>query len=186
MKKLILTAAIGLVALSFQACNNQQASTDTKDSLDSLNDQSQVMTTDDGSEFLTEAASGGMMEVDLGKLAQTNAMSSRVKDFGNMMVTDHSKANDDLKQLAMTKNVSLPDMPMKDQQDHIADLKSKIGKDFDKAYMSMMVKDHEDDIDKFEDAAKGKDADVAAFANKVLPTLRVHLDSAKAINDAIK
>lgn len=187
MKKLILMTAIGLGVLSFQACNNQQANNDTKDSLDSLNEQPMVQTTDDGSEFLTEAASGGMTEVELGKLAQEKSQNQKVKDFGAMMVQDHSAANDELKQLAMSKNVSLPDAPLPKHQDEIDNLKEKSGADFDKAYMDLMVSDHKDDIDEFQDAAdNSEDADIKAFAAKTLPVLQGHLQAAEPIKDSLK
>lgn len=187
MKKLILMTALGLGALSFQACTNQQTNNDTTDSLDSLNEQPMVQTTDDGADFLTEAASGGMMEVELGKLAQEKAQNAQVKDFGAMMVKDHSAANDELKQLAMTKNVSLPDAPLPEQQDKINELKQKSATDFDKAYVDMMVSDHKEDIDAFQDAADNdKDADVKAFAAKTLPTLQKHLQAIQQIQDSMK
>ena len=187
MKKLILMTAIGLGALSFQACNNQHANNDAKDSLDSLNEQPMVETTDDGSDFFTDAASGGMMEVELGKLAQEKSQNTKVKDFGAMMVKDHSKANDELKQLAMSKNVSLPDAPLPKHQDEIDKLKEKSGTDFDKAYMDMMVSDHKKDIDMFQDAVDhNDDADVKAFASKTLPVLQGHLQAAEPINDSLK
>lgn len=187
MKKLILMGAIGLGALSFQACNNQQANNDTQDSLDSLNEQPMVQTTDDGAEFLTEAASGGMMEVELGKLAQEKSQNARVKDFGAMMVKDHSAAGDELKQLAMSKNVSLPEAPLPKHQDKINELKEKSGADFDKAYVDMMVSEHKEDVDEFQDATDNdKDADVKAFASKTLPVLQGHLQSIQQIQDSLK
>ncbi len=187
MKKLIYSFLIGLVVLSFQACTNQQSSNDTKDSLDSLNSEANVATTEDGSDFMMEAASGGMMEVELGRIAQDNSLNPRVKGFGKMMVDDHSKANDEMKSLAVSKNVTLPNSPTEDQMKEINDLKSKKGPEFDKAYMGMMVDDHKKDVDKFQDVSENsKDPDVKAFASKILPTLKVHLDSAKAINDKLK
>ncbi|HET8829400.1 MAG TPA: DUF4142 domain-containing protein, partial [Pelobium sp.] len=98
MRKLILMTALGLGVLSFQACTNQQANNDSKDSLDSLNEQPMVQTTDDGSEFLTEAASGGMMQVELGKLALEKSQNAKVREFATMMVEQHTNANDELKQ----------------------------------------------------------------------------------------
>ena len=128
------------------------------------------------------------MEVELGKIAQEKSQNAKVKDFGAMMVTDHSKANDELKQLAMSKNVSLPDAPLPKHQDKIDRLKEKSGADFDKAYMDMMVSDHKEDIDEFQDAAdeKNGDADVKAFASKTLPVLQAHLQAAEQINDSLK
>lgn len=143
--------------------------------------------TDDDNQFVMKAASGGMMEVELGRLAQEKGSSPRVKEFGAMMVTDHSKANDELKALAQSKGVTLPATMKDEHQKHVKEMGEKSGKDFDKAYMKMMVEDHKEDIDDFEKCSKnGKDADVKAFATKTLPVLQKHLASAKSIHDAVK
>jgi putative membrane protein len=137
--------------------------------------------------FMTKAAGGGMMEVELGQLAQQNAKSDRVKNFGQMMVRDHSQANDDLKAVARQKNVTLPETMPAEHQHHKDDLSKKKGAEFDKAYMKMMVDDHKKDIDAFEKASKdASDPDVKNFAAQKLPTLRMHLDSAKAIHEDMK
>lgn len=188
MRKLILMTALGLGVLSFQACTNQQANNDSKDSLDSLNEQPMVQTTDDGSEFLTEAASGGMMQVELGKLALEKSQNAKVREFATMMVEQHTNANDELKQLAMSKNVSLPEVPLSEHQDEINKLKEKSAADFDKAYVDMMVSDHKEDIDEFQDVAENNDADadIKTFANKILPTLKSHLQTIEQIKDSMK
>lgn len=170
------------------ACGGPGNNNSSADSTDSLTD----FTSPEGSEtadaeFAAEAASAGMMEVELGRLAQTNASNQRVKNFGEMMVKDHSKANDELKQLASAKNIQLPSAPMDDHQKHIDDLRDKTGVEFDKDYMKMMVDDHKEDIKKFQDAAtEVNDADLKAFAAKNLPVLQAHLDSAKVINEVVK
>jgi putative membrane protein len=130
-----------------------------------------------------EAAQGGMMEVQLGSYAQQNALSERVKAFGAMMVRDHSKANDELKSIATTKSITLPaDMSNSKDKKEMDELMKKTGKDFDKAYMKMMVDDHKKDVKAFEDASKDvKDTELKNFASSTLPVLKVHLDSAKAI-----
>ena len=136
--------------------------------------------------FMKDAAMGGMAEVELGKLAQEKATNPRVKKFGEMMVQDHSAANNDLKSIAQQKNVMLP-TDLGKHKDHYEDLSKKTGADFDKAYMKMMVDDHQDDINDFEKCAEnGTDPDVKTFASQKLPTLRKHLDSAKAINKSLK
>ncbi len=128
-----------------------------------------------------------MTEVQLGKLAQEKSKNQRVKHFGEMMVQDHSKAGDELKGLASKKNVTLPADLSEDHKKHKADLSKKSGKDFDKSYMDMMVDGHQNAIDAFEKTSNNtKDADVKAWVDKILPTLRVHLDSAKAIKSALK
>jgi len=138
-------------------------------------------------DWMVEVADGGMTEVQVGQLAQDKATNQRVKSFAGMMVQDHSKANDELKSLAGQKNVTLPADISDDHKKHKEDLSKKKGKDFDKAYMKMMVDDHQKTVDKFEKASKNsKDAELKAWVDKTLPTLRMHLDSAKAINSALK
>jgi putative membrane protein len=137
--------------------------------------------------FVMEAASGGMMEVELGRMASQTANHERVKNFGNMMVQDHTNANNELRAIASTKNITLPDSMMAKHRKHIDMLKTKTGREFDRAYMSMMVTDHNEDVSKFQTTSNNAaDADLKGFASKTLPKLRMHLDSAKAINTAVK
>lgn len=196
MKKLSFVAIVCLSVFAFQACND--GSTDAiksanesnevkEDSAEHTNNPAIAPVDEADSKFAVEAASGGMMEVQLGELAQQKASSQRVKDFGAMMVRDHSKVNDELKSLGGMKNITLPPAPGEDHMDHIKKLSDKTGREFDKAYIKTMIDDHKEDIDAFEKAANNaKDADIKAFATKVLPTLRTHLDSAKVVWDAIK
>lgn len=136
--------------------------------------------------FIMKAAMGGKMEVDAGNIAQSNAANDRVKAFGSMMVRDHSQANSELMQLARNHGL-MTDSTDKKIQDHMTELQKMQGKAFDKHYMGMMVTDHDEDIAEFEKAANGADApDVKAFAAKTLPILKVHKDSATAINKAVK
>jgi putative membrane protein len=133
------------------------------------------------STFMMKAAQGGRAEVALGQLAQTKATDAQVKTYGQMLVSDHSKANDELSSLASTKSVTLPadvSASQKSTQDRLEKLS---GAAFDRAYMSQMVRDHQADIKEFEQAAKSTDPDVKAFAEKALPTLRHHLDEAQRI-----
>ena len=137
--------------------------------------------------FMKKAATGGMAEVQLGNLAQDKSSSEAVKDFGSRMVTDHSKANDKLKQIAADKNVELPTTLGKQEQAEMKKLQTMSGANFDKAYMKHMLSDHHKDIAGFEKEAKsGKDADVKAFASDTLPTLREHLQLAKKTEGMLK
>jgi len=136
---------------------------------------------------MTKAAVGNMAEVMMGQMASTNGTDAGVKAFGNRMVTDHGKANDELKALAAQKGMALPadvDAEHKEKGDKMS---KKSGKDFDKAYMEDMVKDHEKDIKEFEKASKdAKDADLKAWAAKTLPTLQDHLKMAKETEKKVK
>ena len=130
--------------------------------------------------FMREAAQGGMAEVQLGQLAARQAANADVKNFGQRMVDDHSKANDELNQLAKSEDVTLPttvDKKATATQQHLAKLS---GADFDRAYMEEMVKDHKKDVAAFEhEAAQAQDPDVKQWAAKTLPTLKEHLDLAQ-------
>jgi len=97
-------------------------------------------------------------------------------------VKDHSEANNKLKGIASERNVALPDSLGNDAKDEIAKLMKKSGKDFDKAYVDMMVDDHEKDVSEFRKAADNlSDSSIKEFARTTLPVLETHLDSIKAI-----
>jgi putative membrane protein len=137
--------------------------------------------------FMEKAAIGGMAEVQMGQLAKERGMSDEVKSFASRMVTDHSKANDELKSLAAAKGVTLPtdtDKKHKSKMDKLAKLS---GPDFDRAYMKDMVKDHKEDVEEFrKEAKKSKDADVKKFAASTLPTLEEHLAMAEKTRDVVQ
>lgn len=186
--KFIAGAALVLAV----SCGNGNDSVDTakkandtmtKPAGDTASSASNGPVTKDDADFAVTAANGGMEEVAMGKLAQTNAASQRVKDFGAMMVKDHSEAGDKLKAIAQNKNITLPATLGDKAQKMVDDLQKKKGKDFDKAYMDMMLDDHKEDIDEFTKAGNNcKDSDLKAFATNTLPVLQKHLDSVKAIS----
>jgi putative membrane protein len=125
--------------------------------------------------FMKKAAKGGMMEVAMGKLAEEKAQSEDVKSFGKRMVTDHSKANDELKKIAAEKNVKLPAK------------EPTVSWSSDKAYMDAMVKDHEKDLAEFkQEASNGSDPDVKKFADDTAKMVQEHLDLAKETQGKLK
>ena len=134
------------------------------------------------SSFLKDAAQGGLMEVKLGELAQTNASSQVVKDFGRRMVADHGKMGEDVKRVAARENVNLPtDVSMMEKVTYDR-LSKKTGADFDKAYIEDMVKDHKSDLAAFEkEVNSGGDPEAKAVAEKALPIIREHLQMAQQI-----
>jgi len=134
--------------------------------------------------FVKEAAAGGMAEVKLGQLAQQKAASPYVKAFGQRMADDHGKVNDELHRLAADKNVPLP-KGLDSKHQALYDRLSKLsGHQFDQTYMSEMVKDHKADIAEFQKAAHSSDPQVKAFASKTLPTLEDHLREAQQVASA--
>lgn len=135
--------------------------------------------------FLMEAAQGGMMEVKMGQLAVEKGQSPAVKEFGRRLVADHTKANEELKQIAQTKGVELPKASSKKHDKMIDHLSGLSGAEFDKAFVMHAVKDHQNDVKQFEkQSMKGDDTELKAFATKTLPTLREHLRMAKALPGA--
>ena len=171
---LSLVFAVGL-PLAAQAAGTNASSTQTQTSSLSSTDH----------KFIEDAARGGVGEVQLGQLAAQKAQSDEVKQFGQRMVSDHSKANDKLKQVATQKNINLPtemDSSSKREYDKLqklSNVKSGGG--------PPMVSDHQKDIKEFQKEAKsGKDADVKAFADGTLPTLEDHLNMAKRAEAAAK
>ncbi len=171
------------------ACNNKQPDSvkEANQANEEQADSSRNVVSTDDAKFMTEAASGGMMEVELGTYAGTAAKTKGVKDFGAMMVRDHTKMGDQLKQLAAAKNVTLPQTVANDQQVMVDDLRKKTGAEFDKDYINRMVDDHKEDIEKFKkEAESGKDPDIRALASSALPILQAHLDSAQALHKTLK
>jgi putative membrane protein len=132
--------------------------------------------------FYRDAAEGGMAEVAMGNLAQQKAQSPSVKDFGAQMVKDRSAANEKLKTLAQSKNITLPANTSVAEMEAKSKLQVLSGQAFDKSYIKGMIQDHEEDIAEFKkEAASGQDPDAKAFANATLPTLEAHLKKIQAI-----
>lgn len=131
--------------------------------------------------FVTQAALGGLMEVEAGKLAKSKALNADVKAFGEKMVTDHTKANEELKALAAKKGLSIPSSLPENENSHLNAMKNVSGAAFDKHYMEMMVNDHGKTIALFEQATMSSDADIKAWAEKTLPVLKMHNELANKL-----
>ncbi|HTL59601.1 MAG TPA: DUF4142 domain-containing protein [Candidatus Limnocylindrales bacterium] len=137
--------------------------------------------------FLVKAARGGIEEVELGQLAQQKGTSQQLRSFGERMVTDHTKLNNELKQIASQKNATLPAQMSHHENSTLQHLQNLTGPDFDKAYTKDMVKDHKKDVKEFESAAKNlSDADLRTFAQKNLATLQQHLGMAENLETGVK
>jgi putative membrane protein len=197
MRKLTLITMIALTVGLFQACKSNKsggsgdsttaASDTSKTAADTSKKGAMAMSANADSTFTTKAAIGGMAEVALGKLALTKTSSAKIKDFAQMMITDHGKANDELMGIAKTKNITLPATVDADHQKKLDDLSKLSGADFDKAYVDAMVDGHKKTLDLMNDEAKnGKDADFKAFAAKTAPVVQKHLDAINTIHDSMK
>ena len=191
MKKLMSILCIGCLGV-FAACNSSSSNQNSVDSAKNINDSilpdsnSSAMASAPASEedakWAVEVANANMTEVELSKLAQTKAVNPRLKSFADMMVTDHTAAGDKLKQLAATKNITLPANLSDDSQKKLDDLNKKSGKDFDKAYTNDMLDGHKAAVDKFQKGSTDlQDADLKNFASSTLSAIQMHQDSIKAI-----
>lgn len=133
-------------------------------------------------DFATKAAQAGMAEISTGHAAETNGQSAAVKAFGKKMVGDHTKAADELKNVASKSGVKLPTTTSAEQKDAAEKLAKLKGAEFDTAYAAQAVKDHEEAVALFKnEASAGSDAGLKSFAQQTLPTLEEHLKMAKAL-----
>jgi putative membrane protein len=132
--------------------------------------------------FMMSAAQAGMVEVKLGEAAAKKATQPNIKQFGVMMVNDHSKANQELQAIASKNGVTLPSKLDATHQSKVDEISKLSGEQFDKAYVSEMVKDHEKVAAEFEKASKtAQNAELKSFAATTLPVIKMHLKHAKAI-----
>jgi putative membrane protein len=135
--------------------------------------------------FYKRAAEGGIAEVQMGQLAQDKSSTQSVKDFGAMMIKDHSAANEKLKAIAAGKGIKLPTSPSVMQRASKTKLEVLSGNTFDKSYIKGMVEDHQEDIKEFQqEVSGGQDPDAKAFAATTLPTLKAHLKKIQEIASA--
>jgi putative membrane protein len=176
------TLAIALVAAA-PLQSHAQATTKEKTETGKTSSANGGKMASSDTKFLTNAAHGNMAEVEMGRLASERGGSDTVKQFGQRMVADHGKANDELKQLAQQKGLALPtDVDSKDRK--AMDKLSKLsGAEFDKAYAKDMVRDHDKDVKEFQrEAKKAHDADVRSWAAKTLPVLEEHQQQARQMS----
>ncbi|MBA3581219.1 MAG: DUF4142 domain-containing protein [Gammaproteobacteria bacterium] len=179
MKKLILNSCgfIGLISLSIIG----HVSADNTNSNLKTSTASNVSAND--ADFFQKAAQIGLFELRAAEVASTRAIMKNTKSYASMLAMEHNKNNDQLKALAASKNVQLPDQLNDDHQKHLKDLQKENYKDFDESYIEEMIEGHKDAIYLFEKTAKdSKDADIRAYANNTLPALKKHLQAAQAID----
>jgi putative membrane protein len=198
LKKLLSAAALTLIVV---ACGEKAGQPDT-DTTGSIASASQTTTdvasttgstggtvsnmSEDDKTFASKAGMGGLAEVQLGNLAMKNGSNADVKTFAQRMITDHSRANQELQQLATLKGLALPTELAGEHKEAFDHLSTLNGAEFDKAYMQHMVEDHEKDVAEFEKASTSvSDPELKDWAQRTLPTLRDHLTQAKAIADKL-
>lgn len=175
--------------LAFFSCTQRDRTSneDSKDIAEEQNEENLDNKMEKDADFAVEAAEDGILEVRLAQLAETNATSSEVKTFAKNILADHNRANEELKALALQKNIALP-ATMGDRcqrkYDRIAD---KNGREFDESFSEYMVKDHKDAIDKYKkEAEKGNDPDLRDWASRKVASLEHHLTMAEDLEDMVK
>jgi putative membrane protein len=197
MKNNNLLAMVVVAALGLQACHNSEkqntgASTTTiaaDSTLDTISDvakKKDTKLTEGQTSFLLKAALGSMMEVEAGNIALQQSKSPFVRQFAQMMVTDHTKASAELEGIAKSKGLGLPKTFPVEQRGHIDGLKSVTGDGFDRDYMKMMVTDHSATLTQFRLAAKFADKEIQNFASKSIPMLEAHFKKANEISNRLE
>lgn len=195
MKKLSYLLMIAGAAFAFQGCNsapkdakqNADSVNKTKDTTTNVNATGGIAVTSADAKFATAAANGGLAEVALGKLAVQKTNNAQIKDFANMMITDHGKANDELMAIAKEKNITLPAMPDSAHMKKADELSKMSEHDFNKAYVSAMIDGHKKTLSLMQDEAKnGSDGTLKAFAAQTAPVVQKHLDAINKIHDSMK
>lgn len=127
-----------------------------------------------------------MLEVQAGQLAQERAQDPQIKQFGERLARDHQQANDELMQIAQTKGVQVPQQLSKEHQAMLDKLQKAQGAEFDRMFVQTLGRnEHGKDIKQFESAAKSKDPQIQAFAQKTLPTLREHRKEADRLASTV-
>jgi putative membrane protein len=185
-----------LLAGALASCSGKQDSVDTAQNANEAKNEAVADNTaapdsaadkmDFDSEFLTKAASGGMLEVELGKLVSQKATTAEAKQFAQQMVTDHTKANEELKALAAKKNITIPAALGNDHQEVYNDVADEKGVDLDKKYLKEMEEDHKEDVEEFTEASqKASDPDIKAFTTKTLPVLKMHYGMVQKMRPAV-
>jgi putative membrane protein len=177
MKKIMLLVLMIPVLCFIQACDDPKKA---------KNYNQETMVDKSSLDFINTALDGGRTEVKLSTAAQHISQNPRIVDFAKMMINDHTNAINELKKLRKKELIN-PDDALSPENRKLIDSISKLsGSDFDKAYMRQMVIDHEKAVSIFKDETQEREASVQDFAKKTLPTIQMHLDSAKAIDVSLK
>jgi len=179
-------------ALSFLvSCDNKSTNHDSaegKEIAQEKNDESlRDSTGEKDADLAVAMADRGMLEVTLAEVAIRNGSSTAVKKFAEVMLTDHSKTNTELKELADKKNIALPVSLSEESLKKVMELSSKTSGDFDKAYADEMVRNHKKTVDSFRRVAeRGNDSDLKNWAEAKLTTVEHHLTMAEDMERAVK
>lgn len=160
---------------------------DSKDIAEDQNDEKFDNKMEKDADFAVTAAEDGMFQVKVAQLAETNASSSEVKSYAKSIIAEHNKLNEDLRQLATSKDITLP-VSLSDRcQRKYDDVYEKSGREFDEKFADLMEKEHKDAVDNFKkESEKGNDSDMRAFASRNIATLEHHRAMAEDLEEMVK
>jgi len=186
MKKITFTFLLVGSLFYMSSCNDQpkEEKAETVDIAEDKNDSIlEAQNAADGAkrdaDFIVTAANTDLKEIEAARLAQKLGVSKDVKSYAQHMIEDHTKSSTEIKALAGKLNIVLPDSLDGDEKSMVMGLKDKKGKEFDDAYMDMMVSDHKKTLENFKDISEDtKNSEVKALADKMIPTLQMHYDMA--------
>ena len=192
MKKLLLAGKVilgaGLIIIFLNSCKNETKQEDPKEVAEDSNEAKfdSIENKKDDSEFLVDIAEVNLAEIEIGKLAQIKSTNPDVKNFGKMLVEEHTKSASEVSALAKAKNFTLPSSLTEDGQDEYTKLNEKSGVEFDKKFADMMIDGHEKAIDKLTKASEdAKDEDVKLWASNNIAGLTAHLQHAKMLKEKL-
>jgi putative membrane protein len=142
---------------------------------------------EDKSEFISDVANSSMLELELSKVAEQRASDPQVKQLAQKIVSDHKRMNQDLKSVAQSNNITIPQGLDQDMQKTYERISQLQGKEFDKEYLKEMESHHEDNIKKFEKMASNEQAsELSSFASNHLATLRSHQQNAEQLAERVE
>jgi putative membrane protein len=185
MKKILnfskIILATGLVLCTLNSCKKEEALENQTESLQQPdNEVTEVIEND--ADFLADAAELNIMQIEIGKLAQKKGISPEIRNYGKMLVDDHTKSMEELKQLANKNTITLPSESTDMDDAVFVELNEKSGADFDKTFAEIMADDHEKAMDKMtEISQKASDNDIKIWASRQVIALTTHFEAAKKI-----
>jgi putative membrane protein len=192
MKQIKFKIALGLVTLFMAmgtiSCTDKSEVEDSKEIAETHNEAKfENSTTEYDAQFLVNAAEINLQEINLGMLAQQNSTNADVLELGKMIEEDHTKSMNELKELALNKNITIPVVSTESAVKEYEELKTKKGNEFDKKYCETMVSGHKNAVTIFEKASTDAiDLDIKNWAIATLSILRNHSDKAISCEMKIK
>lgn len=175
MKNLIYLLSGMMILLCVQACRDKKGK-----------NYNEVRDDQEGILFIKNSIEGGLTEVKASGLAITNSNNQKVTGLAKMIIDDHTKTGEELEQLKKDKKITETDSISSAHQQMLNDLSKKSGAAFDKAYLQMVIADHEQTVKLFTNATTNTDGKIKKVALQNLPVIKTHLDSANAIYESLK